>query len=563
MLYPQSNLFRDVYHLNGIWRFSPVEDSYLPDQPLKSSKPMAVPASYNDITTEKALKDHVGKVVYEKVFSLPLRDGLQYRLRIGATSHQCSVYLNGALIGHGLNGFYPIDLPLDSLQAENRLSVVIDNRLSDQTLPVGEQKNGRQVYHYDFYNYTGIHRDVMIYTLPVQAIRDLTIQTVVNGDYSAVHVSVDTDCTDLTYTVKDLAGNTVVVSKHADFRIEDPILWEPSNPHLYTLCVESECDRYEERFGIRKIEVKGTQFLLNDRPFYFKGFGMHEDFFVLGKGNNNAVTLRNFECMKWIHANSFRTSHYPYAEDVLDLADEYGFLVIDEVPAVGMNRFDGSDCFGEGNLVTDNTKELHKELITRLVARDKNHPCVVMLNVGNEPHAEEPASRDYYLDIIAHARSVCSLPLMLVHCAISENGVCDHLSDLPDGLGLNRYYSWYYHRLGDVTDITESLIPDFNGLYQKYQKPIMLTEFGADTIEGLHALPSDAFSEEFQKDCIVEYGDVLDTMDFVIGEHVWNFADFQTKQGLTRIRGNRKGVFTKDRQPKLVAHFLRERWMKK
>lgn len=559
MLYPKSNKFRDVYSLNGVWSFAAVADDYLPDSVYKEASPMAVPASYNDIVTDRKLKDHEGKVLYERSFSVPVREGNSYRLRIGATSHKCDVYLNGKLIGHGINGFYPIDLPLDELMDENRLSVIIDNRLSDETLPVGEFKDGRQVYHYDFYNYTGIHRDVLVYSLPEKCIKDVTVTTVIDGDYSAVKAEVDTDCESITYTVKDRDGNVVAKSCDGNIRIESPILWDTENPYLYTLIVETECDRYDQRFGIRKVQVKDGKFLLNDKPVYFKGFGMHEDFFVIGKANNNAVTLRNFECMKWICANSFRTSHYPYSEDVMDLADEYGFMVIDEVPAVGMNRFNGSNCFGEGNLVTEKTKALHKELIDRLIARDKNHPCVVMLSVGNEPATEDGGTREYFKDIVDHARSVTQLPITLVHCGMRE----ERLGDLPDVISINRYYSWYYNRLGDLTDIPESLIPDLKGMHDKYNKPIMLTEFGADTIEGLHSLPADVFSEEYQRDCIAEYGKVFDSLDFVIGEQVWNFADFQTKQGLTRIRGNRKGVFTKDRQPKFVAHFLRERWSKK
>ena len=96
--------------------------------------------------------------------------------------------------------------------------------------------------------------------------------------------------------------------------------------------------------------------------------------------------------------------------------------------------------------------------------------------------------------------------------------------------------------------------------YSEYHKPMIVTEFGADTIEGLHACPSETFSEEFQKEYIEENCIAFDQCGFCIGEHVWNFADFKTKQGLTRVRGNRKGVFTKERQPKLAAHYLRDRW---
>ena len=96
--------------------------------------------------------------------------------------------------------------------------------------------------------------------------------------------------------------------------------------------------------------------------------------------------------------------------------------------------------------------------------------------------------------------------------------------------------------------------------YEKHHKPVILAEFGADTIEGLHSLPSETFSEEYQMEILEETCATLDKLPYCIGEHVWHLADFKTKQGLTRVRGNRKGVFTRDRQPKMSAHFLRKRW---
>ncbi len=554
MLYPKSNSYRDVYNLSGVWRFCPVSDDFIPTEPSKG-QPMAVPASYNDIVTDKALRDYVGKVLYERQFSVPVRQDQSYRLRIGATSHRCEVYLNGKKIGCGINGFYPIDLPVNDLQADNRLSVVIDNRLTDENLPVGELKDGRQIINFDFFNYTGIHRDVLVYTLPQKYIRDITVHTVVNGDYRKLHIDVETDCEKPSYTVKDRQGEVGAVSGTPDICIENPVLWDMENPHLYTLTVETECDSYDVRFGIRKVEVRGDQFLLNDKPVYFKGFGMHEDFYVIGKGNNPAVTLRNFECMKWVGANSFRTSHYPYSEEWMDLADEYGFMVIDEVPAVGM-AFAGRPVFAEGGLVSEKTFTLHKELIRQLIDRDKNHPCVVMLCVGNEPEACEDGCRAYFKPIVEYTRSIWKLPITIVHCTFED----EKLNDLVDVICLNRYWGWYYKHFGDLTDIPTYMVPELHSFHEKYHKPIILTEFGVDTVEGLHSLPSVTFSEEYQVEALEEHAKVFDSMDFVIGEHVWNFADFQTKQGLTRFRGNRKGVFTKDRQPKLAAHYLRMRW---
>jgi beta-glucuronidase len=346
-------------------------------------------------------------------------------------------------------------------------------------------------------------------------------------------------------------GEIVYCGSAKDFEIENPILWDTENPYLYKLIVETECDSYDLKFGIRKVEVTANEFLLNGKPVYFKGFGLHEDFLMSGKGKNSPLNIRTFELIKWINANSIRTSHYPYSEEIMDLADEYGVLVIDEVPAVGLAK----GCFNE-NKVTDKTRELHKELVRQLVARDKNHPCVVMYSLANEPATCEPNSRAYFEDVFACARSVTDLPVTYVNNALDPQ-LC---VDFCDVICVNRYYGWY-SECQDVSAIEGKLtkaIKHFRELGG--EKPLIVTEFGADTIEGNHSLPADLFTEEYQFEFIQEYCKVFDSFDYCIGEHVWNFSDFKTMPSLGRVKGNRKGIFTNERQPKMAAHYFRNRW---
>ena len=206
MLYPQSNKFRSTTSLNGIWNYKLVEDDYIPLNKAEKTFPMAVPASINDIVTDKRIADYAGKVLFETEFSLPQEKDKIYRLRIGSASHKCEIYLNGAKIGDGINGHLPIDLPLENLKDENRLSVIIDNRLDFHTLPMGMLKEGnvfreatanagffimdepekhpkyKQVINHDFYNFTGIHRDVIVYGINKCAFSDITVKTVVGGN---------------------------------------------------------------------------------------------------------------------------------------------------------------------------------------------------------------------------------------------------------------------------------------------------------------------------------------------------------------------------------------------
>lgn len=594
MLYPQSNKFRSTTSLNGIWNYKLVEDDYIPLNKVEKTFPMAVPASINDIVTDKRIADYVGKVLFETEFSLPQEKDKIYRLRIGSASHKCEIYLNGAKIGDGINGHLPIDLPLENLKDENRLSVIIDNRLDFHTLPMWMLKEGnsfrettananffimdepekhpkyKQVINHDFYNFTGIHRDVIVYGINKRAFSDITVKTVVGGDYNKISVKLDFFNDDLELDdikIKISRDEKAVVEKELKIsdlqncetalNIENPELWSPESPVLYKLTVESSTDKYSLMFGIRKVSYDEKGLYLNDKPVYLKGFGMHEDFFISGKGINSAVNVRNFELLKWINANSFRTSHYPYAEEIYDLADRYGILVIDEVPAVGVNHWPDY-TFGEGR-ADEKTLALHKELLSLLWERDKNHPSVIMISVANEAATYEDKARDYFKEVVAHTRALTDLPITSPEeTKFNEDNKC---ADLFDFISLNRYYGWY-DETGNIGAIEPLYKADLGQYHEKFHKPIIATEFGADTVEGIHSLYSMAFSEEYQCEYLTECCRVFDNMPYVVGEHVWNFADFKTKEGTLRVRGNRKGVFTKEREPKAAAFLLKKRWEK-
>lgn len=582
MLKVQTNICRSAVNINGIWRFKTVDDGFLPVEPLKDYRLMPVPASMNDIVTEIDLREYVGKVAYETQFSCPVEKDREYRLRIGATSHKCRVYLNGEYIGGSDAAFLPIDLLLPELKGINRLTVIIDNRLDYHTLPSGRLVKGndlfvydrlgkypiagdeklfgkeKQIINHDFYNYTGIHRDVYIYSLPQKHIDDIIIKTVVEDDYHAVSVELKGDKTKALYSVTDENGNTVATSETGELYIENPHLWQIRNAYLYTLTVRTATDCYHEKFGIRKISFDDKCLYVNDSPVYLKGFGMHEDFPIIGKGNNSAVNIRDFELLKWINANCFRTSHYPYAEEIMDLADEYGLLVVDEVPAVGCNNWPDY-TYGE-NRLDDITLALHKESLRLMVERDKNHPCLAMVSVANEAATYEDTGREYFSKVIEYVRSLTDLPVTIAELTRACEG--NKVGDLVDFIGLNRYFGWY-DEIGNIKAAEPLLKRDLEAYYEQFKKPIIMFEFGAEAIEGMHSLPSVAFSEEYQTDFLREYCRIFDELPYVQGELVWNFADFMTKQGTIRVNGNRKGVFTRERQPKSAAFYLKERWQNK
>ena len=567
MLYPIQNQKRLTMSLNGIWNFSIVDEYYEPRFLLKDSILMAVPSSYNDLVVDKAVANHVGLVCYEKIIEIPkIIKAEELRIRIGAATHKASVYINGVKIGNHNGGFLPIDLAIPSEMIDDtlRLSIVLDNRLDYETLPIGQigVKNGleKQIIYYDFANLSGIHRDVILYTRPKNPIEDIYITTKIEDDLAYVSYQVFTEGKIKLISIKDMNQQVVGFSSDQDGMIvvHKPHLWDIGYGYLYTLEVVTESDMYQERFGIREIEIKNDQLFLNKKKIYLKGFGMHEDHLIIGKGANSAFHIKDMNLLNWICANSFRTSHYPYAEEIYDLADQMGILIINEIPAVGLNFWSEEKVFVPGK-VDERTKKVHMNQLTELVQRDKNHPSVIMYSLANEANTHEEGAYSYFKDIFSHMRTLTNLPLMIVEWVNAE---VNRVASLADVIGLNRYFSWY-SEFGELDVIEERIKNDFQSYYDKFKKPIMLTEFGADTIAGLHALPSVPFSEEFQVEFLALYQQAISNLEYVIGEHVWNFADFMTKQGLTRFNGNKKGVFSRDRQPKMVAHFLRESWKNK
>lgn len=583
MLFPIDNEIRQVKELNGIWKFK--KDGYFRqgfeekwyENPLEGVIDMPVPASYNDITTDAELRDHVGWVWYERVFAVPgLWKDQRIVLRFGSVTHHAVVYLNGKEIARHKGGFLPFETDITGFvnEGENRMTVAVGNILEWDCLPVGHieyrkddlHPDGQmeQKFDFDFFNYSGIHRPVRLYCTPKNYIEDISVKTTVDGKDSQVHYKIKTsnDQEPIKVYIRDEKNTIVGESKKAEdtITIPDAHLWQPGAAYLYMFDVYSGQDHYTLMFGIRTIQLREKQLLINGVPFYFKGFGKHEDSDIRGKGLDEALNVRDCELLKWIGANSFRTSHYPYAEEMMQMADQKGIVVIDEAPAVGMNFFDGENggIFTEDK-VNEKTLAYHKQVLEELYQRDKNHPCVVMWSVTNEPHSSEEASRNYFEEVTKYIRKLDSeRPITgTMNVDVEE----DKISQFFDVVCINRYFGWYVET-GKIEQIYSSMKKDLKKWYEKYKKPVIVTEYGADTIAGLHKLPEVIFSEEYQKRCLEENNRAIDECDFIIGEHVWAFADFMTAFGLKRVDGNKKGVFTRERQPKTAAFILRERWKK-
>lgn len=589
MIYPQSNLLRRALKLDGIWQFKKdaedigLHESWYAKIP-ESTIPMPVPAAFNEMTEDPELRDYFGVVWYFRWFDRP-DDAVVHSLRFGAANYHADVFLNGEKLFESHSGKLPFEVDVSGRLKDTRnfLAVRVNTKLSWETVPPGDlakrAKSNREIadhqhpeYHFDFLNFGGLLRSVWLLSLPEVHLKGIRLRTIAEGDEAigwAISASLSGESS-ISYMVIDRTGQ-VVAKADSESASEEVVIypkevqrWSIDSPYLYTLEVRvGECDFYTRKIGLRTVRVTEDAFLLNGCPVYFAGCGLHEDFHLIGQGHSDARLVRDLTMLKNMGANSFRTSHYPYDEVAYQLADELGLLVIDETAAVGFNAWGKYPIFSDGR-VNAETLKTHKEFISRQIARDHAHPCVVMWSLANEVSCHEPEAEDYFRELFAHCRSEDpeGLPVTVVQSSLPE--VIDFWpsssAQFCDVICYNRYYSWY-NESGHLEVVESQALEEPAQWREQFpDKPVMITEFGADAIEGVHSSPPVMFSEEYQKELIRLYTAALDSLPFVIGEHVWNLCDFMTKQGLTRINGNRKGIHNRNRQPKLAAHFLKERW---
>ncbi|XP_011404336.1 PREDICTED: beta-glucuronidase-like [Amphimedon queenslandica] len=596
LLYPKDSSSRLVKDLDGIWHFR-IDRSELRDegfkekwysQALQSTGKtilMPVPASFNDITQDPSIRDYVGWAWYDRNFWVPdswLDGKTRVVLRFGGAHYYTIVWVNGNEVMTHDGGHLPFEADIAGLLDKgqpNRVTVAVNNTLDAHTLPpaaITFHDNPRYSYPYysydgqfDFFNYAGIHRSVKLYTTPKAYISDISVVTELEEDGSAsvaytVMVGGVEGNNEATYEVslsgvKDSGTVTDGLAK-GTLKITDPTLWWPwtlsSTPGAMQsfqvqITTGGLTDVYRQSVGLREVKVTEDQFLINGKPFYFHGVSKHEDWDILGKGINDALLMKDINLLKWMNVAAFRTSHYPYAEEMLDLCDKEGIVVIGESPAVGLQLEDN---------FANVTLHHHLEVMREMITRDKNHPSVVMWSIANEPHSDLPVAENYFKTVAFTTRDLD--PSRPITFACNQAYYSDKANQFMDVIMLNRYFNWYDNN-GRADTAADPMRYELQQWREVHKKPIMISEYGAGAIAGFHKDPPVMWTEEFQLSAIMDYWPVFDEFrkTFFIGELIWNFADFQTAQAAGRVDGNRKGLLTRERQPKLAAHAVKQRYL--
>jgi beta-glucuronidase len=575
MLYPQSNPRRSALRLDGLWHFQPEHPGTDVSQwplGLPSPRHLAVPGSWNEQCAD--LFRFFGPGWYSLAVTVPTDwAGRALWVRVGAAHYRSQVWLNGVLLGGYEGGSLPAEYEATAAArpgAENLLVVRVDGSLDPWGLPpaLEEAGEGRIGFHntnppvtYDFFPYAGLHRSVWLYATAPNRIEDLLVTSLLQEEGSAevrvrVRVANPSAVETLTARIETREIPLTRESEGGEFtgtlRLAQARLWDIGRPELYQVEAilrnrDGSEDSYLETFGIRSVQIDAEGLLLNGRRVFLQGFGKHEDSDAFGRGLNLPLMVRDFELMRWIGANSFRTSHYPYAEEILDYADRQGVLVIAETPFVGMND----------RMFTPAVRAKALPMIERMIARDKNHPSVIAWSLANEPYVSTDAAEDFFRAMADTARQCDpTRPITYVaHMEVEDNRAAPYY----DFFCINKYYGWYIGH-GEIDGTLPGFEECLEGFHKAFGKPMIVAEFGADAVSGMHSWPPQPFSEEYQAETIEKQYLAARSKPWVFGTHVWNFADFKTGSSLTRIIHNRKGVFTRERTPKLAAHVLRRLW---
>lgn len=529
----------------------PKDAAELVEYDFDASETLNVPGDWN--TQKEKLLFYEGPIWYEKSFSYKKHEHTRTFVYLGAVNYFARVYLNGEKLGEHEGGYTPFEFEATGKlnDGDNFLVVEANNARRPDAVPA---------LHTDWWNYGGITRDVLLVETPETFIRDYWIQTAKESqDQIAGWVQLDGD---------HLAGQQIAVeipearvkqaattdtAGRAQFKFPASLqLWSPEDPKLYDVSISSGGDTVHDQIGFRTIETRGTQILLNGKPTFLRGISIHEEAPIRGGRAYSAEDAQTlFGWAKELGCNFIRLAHYPHNENEIRAADRMGLLVWSEIPVYW-------DIDWKNPATLANAENQLRESI----ARDHNRASIIFWSMSNEtPVAPD---RTLFLQSLAdEARQLDSTRLItsaLNH--VDDDGPDRHVLNDPAGkfldvLGLNEYYGWYVGRPEDA---------DRQQWLSKYDKPIIVSEFGAGAPAGRHGDAAARWTEEYQANLFVHQLSMVGKIPGLAGLSPWLLMDFRSpRRPLPGIQDyfNRKGLISNMGQRKqaffVLQKYYRER----
>jgi len=559
-----SSRLRQTQSLNGLWDFAFLGridlETFNPEGALIYEK-MPVPSAFD------ALPIHAGKrgaAVYRTRFVIP--PGHEARVEFGAVSMWCRIYVDGVPLRDHACGYAPffVDLPAKETP-ERELMVLVDNRFDFDRVPMHEE-------YFDFYQYGGILRDVTCYLLPLnqpfidsvqvtphERYRDgeVEVRVKVGGIVPEVlHFALQFDGGEVqTHEVRMVNGEATCSAS-----VPEPRTWSPDSPSLHQVRVTlrdangNDVDDMEIRFGLRRIEARDGALWLNGEKLQLRGYNRHEWHPNYGPCTPSLQMVVDLQLLRDLGCNFIRCAHYPQDQRFLDLCDELGFLVLEENLGWGQRE----KTFASAKWRSD-----HAESLRAMVRASYNHPSVIIWGFLNEAGTDHDYSRAVIAETVNTLRSLD--PSRLVTYATMFPLEDKHF-DLVDLISLNIYPGWY--GCEGVEQPLECIKPHLDRCIESIDsrgftdKPILVSEIGAEALYGWHDAHNDFFTEEHQAEYLRRACLASLEHSRCCGIALWHFSDIRTYSGgrsLTRPRTfNNKGTLDEYRRPKAAYQVVRE-----
>ena len=522
--------------------------SELVEYSFDKSPALNVPGDWN--SQDERLFYYEGSVWYRRLFDCPAAGADKRRfVYFAAANYEADVYLNGRKLGRHIGGFTPFSYEITGLtkEKENSLVVRVNNR---------RRLDGVPTINTDWWNYGGITRDVLLVETPKTYLRETRIG-LKKGDPKHIEARVRLDGLQLKQAVRisiPEAHLEAIVTTGDDgsavleLPAENIALWSPESPRLYHVDISCGSDRCGDDIGFRTIETRGPDILLNGKPVFLRGICIHEEIPQQGRRAHSAEDARQLlGYAKELNCNFVRLAHYPHNEHMARLADKLGIMVWEEIPVYWTIQW-------------ENQATLHNAAtqLTDLITRDQNRASVVVWSVANETPISEARTR-FLKTLVDTARSLDGTRLvsaaMEVHNSATESThkvVDDPFSEFTDLVSFNQYVGWYDGKPDKIDKITWTI---------QANKPVVISEFGADAAQGFHADNLTRFSEEYQEDVYRRTLVMLRKIPQFRGATPWILCDFRSpRRQLPGIQEgwNRKGLIGENGKKKMAFAVLKE-----
>ena len=571
---------RDYTLLNGKWdaiidlydqgRGKKVWENRKPEKPeeffeysFDNGLRLDVPGDFNSQLPQ--LQYYEGTVWYARHFETgKIPSGHRLYLYFGAVSYRCSIYLNGKKIASHEGGFTPFQVEVtgDVVEGDNFLTVEVNNRRSADAIPA---------MSFDWWNYGGITRDVMLVSVPDIYIKDYMVQLdknapdVINAKVrmssrapagSSVTVSIpELNVSKVIFLDKEGYGKT-------SFRVNKLQRWSPDSPKLYDVrlaysngCSSAVEDAVSEHIGFRNITVDGTRILVNGKPTFMSCVSFHEEIPQrMGRAYSEADASMLLSEAKALGVNMVRLAHYPQNEYIVRMAERMGIILWQEIPV-----WQGIDF--ENAATMDKALRMFSEMLYR----DKNRCAVGFWGVANETRPS-PARNAFLRRELAFGRNIDSTRLytaafdnVYFKKEYGEFRIEDDFVEDLDVVSFNKYMGWYAPWPADPSECRWNVAPG---------KPVIISEFGCEAQFGQHGDSGRAgsWSEEFQADQYRKNLKMFDLIPNLAGVSPWILFDFRSPfrfHPTNQDGWNRKGLVSDKGQRKQAWYIMRDYYNKK